>query len=234
MREIRLSDRMQAIVDMVDEPRIADIGCDHAFVSIELIRSGRAAHVTAMDVRQGPLDIARTNVASYGLEDRISIRLSDGFSALDVGEADCAIIAGMGGPLMIKIMQEGFAHLENGIHLILQPQSETAMVRAYLLQAGYEIIAEDMVCEDEKYYTIMKAVPACGAIDTYMPEEEIYGRLLIASGNPVLRQYLQCSFEKNQALLYRLSEADTEKAQIRCREIMQEQRIIQAAMTKMQ
>lgn len=224
--DIRLSKRMTVLVDMVDEPTVADIGCDHAFVSIKLVLAGTAERVVAMDVREGPVEIARANVAECGLENRISVRLSDGFSALSEHEAECAVIAGMGGPLMVHILRAGQRHMKNGIHLVLQPQSELYCVRACLFDMGYEIIREEMLSEEGRYYTVMKAVPAERRIDTYTEAELLYGRILLASKNPTLMRYLRHTYEKNRKLMERLAAAGTDKAGRRMEELRREQEML--------
>lgn len=227
MADVRLSNRMKAIVNMVDEETVADIGCDHAFVSIALIQSGKASRVIAMDVKQGPVHIARENISAYRMEDKIQIRLSDGFAALEEREAVCAVIAGMGGQLMADILRAGNSHMKNGIHLVLQPQSEMHVVRAYLHSVGYEIIREDMLREDGKYYTVMKAVPAGKKVPEYSDAELRYGRLLLESRNPVLMEYLKDRYEQNRRLGENLKRADTGKSRERAAQLLCEQELIE-------
>ncbi len=226
MTDVRLSNRMKTIVNMVDEETVADIGCDHAFVSIALIQSGKALRVIAMDVNPGPIHIAGANVSAYHMEDKIQIRLSDGFAALREHEVECAIIAGMGGQLMVDILRAGNRHLKNGIHLVLQPQSEMHVVRAYLHSAGYEIICEDMMQEDGKYYVIMKAVPSGDKVPEYSEAELMYGRILLESRNSVLMAYLKNRYKQNRKLYENLTKADTQKARERAVELQREQVLI--------
>lgn len=174
--EVGLSARMKALVGLVTPGRVVcDIGCDHGFVSIYLVQKGIADKVYAMDVRSGPLSRAREHIAAYGLEQQIETRLSDGLFMLEVGEADCAICAGMGGPLMIKILQEGREKVLVMKELILQPQSEITEFRKYLRTSGYHIIKEDMVFEDGKYYPMMKVVPG----ELNRAGEESYSKLTV-------------------------------------------------------
>ena len=105
---MELSKRLQAVAGLVTAgSRLADIGTDHAYIPIYLARSGKIPEAVAMDVNRGPLERAEENIRAYELEDRIKTRLSDGFSALEQGEADSAVIAGMGGGLMSRILKEG-------------------------------------------------------------------------------------------------------------------------------
>ena len=159
MKEVKLSARLQALANMVSSGNIVcDIGCDHGWVSIYLIQQGIASKVLAMDVRTGPLERAREHIAQYDLEAYIETRLSDGLQKMQVGEATAMVCAGMGGPLMMKILTEGREKAKAMKELILQPQSELAMFRRFLREEGYRIVAEDMVLEDGKFYPMMKVV----------------------------------------------------------------------------
>ena len=134
MAEIILSNRMQALTDMVTPGTvITDVGCDHGFVSVYLVQKGISPRVIAMDVRSGPLEHAREHIREYGLEDRIETRLSDGLHSLKTGEAAGMICAGMGGPLMEKILTEGREQAKGFRELILQPQSEIPHFRTCLI-----------------------------------------------------------------------------------------------------
>lgn len=104
MAEIILSNRMQALTDMVTPGTvITDVGCDHGFVSVYLVQKGISPRVIAMDVRPGPLEHAREHIREYGLEDRIETRLSDGLHSLKTGEA-----AGMISPAWVGLSWRRF------------------------------------------------------------------------------------------------------------------------------
>lgn len=155
-----LSDRMQAVVGLAAEcDCIADIGCDHGYVAIELIKNHTCKHVIAMDVNEGPLDRAKSNIHDYLMNEYIETRLSNGTEALKKGEADGMICAGMGGPLIISILEQGKAVIDDMKQLILQPQSEIDKVRCYLRENGYIIDKEDIIFEDGKFYPMMRVVP---------------------------------------------------------------------------
>lgn len=228
--DIKLSKRMQAVANMVQESRVVDIGCDHAFVSIYLARTSNVKKVIAMDVRKGPVDIAKANVALYGLSEQVDVRMSDGFDRLSVGEADVAVIAGMGGYLMIDILKRGKIHLDNGINLILQPQSDVKALRQYLLTCNYKIIMEDMVLEDDKYYTIIKAVPNTTSTISYSDDELTYGPMLLIDKHQVLFKYLKALYTKNTELIHKLQWADSDKSRDRIEEIFGVNQQIQKVM----
>lgn len=155
-----LSDRMRAVTELVQPCKsIADIGCDHGYIAMELVRSKTCRHVIAMDINSGPLDRAKQNIVAYNMQDYIKTRLSDGVSALQMGEAEGIICAGMGGRLILSILEQGKELIGNMKQVILQPQSELAEVRNYLRKKGYLIDKEDLVYEDGKYYPMMRALP---------------------------------------------------------------------------
>ena len=155
-----LSDRMQAVVGLVTScDRIADIGCDHGYVAIELIKRRICNNVIAMDINQGPLEQAKSNIKEYGMKEYITTRLSDGAAALKPGEVDGIICAGMGGRLIINILTQGKEVISQMQQLVLQPQSEIDEVRSFLRESGFMIDKEDMIFEDGKYYPMMHVVP---------------------------------------------------------------------------
>ena len=203
----RLTARMQAIADAAialgkelskQDPVAADIGCDHAFVSIALAESGTFAGVIACDIVPGPLQIARSNIASSGLSDTISVRMGDGLSPLAPKEADVAVIAGMGGHLMEEILGNGSDVLAGGIGLILSPQSEPERVRYYLTQNGYEIRREQMVEDNHKFYTVITATTGEGVPLTEV--EARFGRDNIMRKDPVFLKYIDDLIRKNRKI----------------------------------
>lgn len=169
-----LSNRMQAVVGLAIECEcIADIGCDHGYVAIELIKNHVCKHVIAMDVNPGPLDRAKSNIKDYLMQEYIETRLSDGTEKLKQGEADGLICAGMGGPLIISILEQDKELVSEMKQLILQPQSEIEKVRGYLREKGYLIDKEDMIYEDGKFYPMMRVLP--GAFGKH--EKQMAGNL---------------------------------------------------------
>ena len=155
-----LSKRLQAVADLVTPGmRLADVGTDHAYIPIYLTQNGLVPSAIAMDINKGPLERADTHILEHGLDGKIVTRLSDGLVNLKMEEADTMIAAGMGGGLVIHILNEDPAKTRSLKELILQPQSELAKVRRYLEEHRFRIVAEDMVEEDGKYYPIMKVIP---------------------------------------------------------------------------
>ena len=184
-----LSDRLQAIADFVSPGLVlADIGCDHAQLPIALVSSGKTPSAIATDVNEGPLEIAAKNVREAGLSDRIEIRLSDGFAKIRPGEARSAVIAGMGGRLICRILREGMEVLQLLNELILAPQSDVGMVRSTAGALGFMILLEAMVKEDGKYYPVIRMTP--GMQLPLSRTEILFGPQLITRQDPVLHSFL--------------------------------------------
>ena len=236
MKQVELSARMQALTDMVSKHSVVcDVGCDHGFVSIYLVQQGIAPKVYAMDVGKGPLERAKEHIKEYELEAYIETRLSDGLNALQVGEADCMICAGMGGKLMMRILKEGSEKARAMKELILQPQSEIALFRAFLRKEGYKVVRENMIYEDGKFYPMMKVVPE-NKDEELVPEYVLwdkFGELLLKEKHPVLCQYLAQSKEYLAELLSHVNAQGGERAQGRVEEIQEELRMINEAQAYM-
>lgn len=160
VKPVLLSKRLQALANMVTPGlSVCDVGCDHGFLAIYLVQKQIAPRVLAMDLRTGPLAGAKKHISAYGLEEQITTRLSDGLEAMEIGEAQAMVCAGMGGALMASILQQESEKAHSLKELILQPQSEVPIFRTFLKDAGYEIAAEDIVEEEGKFYPMMKVVP---------------------------------------------------------------------------
>jgi len=225
-----LSKRLLAATELVTKGNmVADIGCDHAYTSIYLCSEGIAPRVFAMDVNEGPLLAAKQHVTEAGLEDRITIRRSDGLAALVPGEAETILLCGMGGLLMMRILTDHPQVTAAAKELILQPQSEVAQVRHFLHNLNYEITAERMVKEDEKFYVMMRAVKTEG-IPAY--ERECfyeYGKLLLEEKNEVLKEFLQREYRLRTDVLAALEGQDTEGTRARRESLKREFELISEA-----
>ena len=155
---MKLSPRLAAVAGLVPMgARVADIGCDHGYLSLYLPESGTAAHCIASDVREGPLSAAKENVRASGLEGSIELRLGDGLSGIAPEETDCVILAGMGGDTMREILQAAPWITGGGHTLVLQPQSHTDTLRLWLSGQGFSVTAERVVYDRGHLYVVFRA-----------------------------------------------------------------------------
>lgn len=221
---MKLSNRLKTIASFVPEgSKVADIGTDHGYIPIHLVQEGKAKHAIAMDVRTGPLLRAKSHIAQAGLSDVIEVRLSDGLLKLNKDEADCVVIAGMGGELMIHILEEGRALWDNIPNWVLSPQSELHKMRRFLMEQAFFVEQETMIKEDGKYYVVMRAVRTPGAsVDDGREISYRYGKSLLESKDPVLTEYLEYEEVQLGEILKGLSNGETESVEKRMRELKTE------------
>ncbi|MCL2388580.1 MAG: class I SAM-dependent methyltransferase [Defluviitaleaceae bacterium] len=149
--------RLTAILNCIDKcETLADIGTDHAYLPIEAINAGLCERAIACDIGIGPLKMADFNIQTAGLQNRIETRLGDGLAPLQEGEADCIVIAGMGGMRILEILSAEPNKAKNA-KLILQPQHDLEELRRFLHANKYNIIEEKLAWERSRFYVIMVA-----------------------------------------------------------------------------
>lgn len=213
---VKLSDRLQAAYDMVSEGSlVADVGCDHAFLSIALVLSKKSPEVFACDVNEGPLEKAGQNIASAGLSEQIHTVLSDGLRALKP-PVDSVVICGMGGSLVIHILEQSLEKVRATGELILSPQSDIGKVRMWLKNHSFSLIEERAVIDAGKYYCIIKAAPSeepegwevpgisgDETLDRYVME---YGPYLIKTRDKVFEEYLKKKSRQIEEILKKLDD----------------------------
>ena len=158
---VPMSARLEAIVRLAGQgDTVCDVGCDHAHVPIRLLQTGCYRRAIGMDVITGPLGKAAANLALYGMEDRVQLRLSDGLDACIAGEADTLVVTGMGGTLMEEILLRQPEKTASFRALVLGPQSDPEKVRSALRRLGFTITEEELIFEDGKYYPVIRSEAA--------------------------------------------------------------------------
>lgn len=213
-----LSKRLKAVADMVTKGNIvADIGTDHGYVPVYLVKNNISKKAYAMDINEGPLKMADKNIRLEGLEKKITTVLSDGMDKMVDNMAETVIIAGMGGDLIVDILSRG-KDIKGINELILSPHKRVDLVRKYLIRNHWKIIREEMVIDAGKYYTIIKAKK--GEDTEYTEVELIYGKYLLESKNKTLKKYLQKENEKFSDILNTMKESGN-KNTLQVKEILE-------------
>lgn len=232
---IQLSERLKAVANLVTETGIlADVGTDHGYIPVFLAGEKRIQKAIAMDVNEGPLKRAQEHIRQYGLEDKITTRLSDGLAALKPKEADTIVIAGMGGSLMKRILRQGENIAQTAKELILQPQSELMEFRKFLWESAYKIEAEDMIFEDGKYYPMMRVVYVGKKADKPNILAFKYGGKLLEQKHPVLKQYLYWQKKQKEQILEKIQQNAKQDISSRREELEQELADINGALKIME
>jgi len=188
--KLPLSNRLLACCQFVHPgDRVADIGCDHGYLSIHLLKNGIASSVIAADINDGPLQSAMRNVRKFGVTEKINFYLSDGFRNIP-RDFDCAVCAGMGADTMMSIIHHASHWLKNSKYrLILQCQSKRPELRQWLYDEGFRINRETLAKDGKFVYSIMEVVYDPGHGIT--PAETYITPQLLEDNHPLLPEYYE-------------------------------------------
>ena len=185
--KIPLSNRLLACCGFIKPgDRVADVGCDHGYLGIYLLKQGIASSVIASDVNQGPLQAALRNAHKFGVQENISFYLSDGVRNIP-RDFDCMVCAGMGADTIISILENSGWLEEKRYRLMLQCQSKRPELRQWLHDNGYRICRETLAKDRKFVYSIMEVVFDPGhKIEAW----EIYiSSQLLQDNSPLLGEY---------------------------------------------
>lgn len=154
--KLPISDRLLACAGFVSPgDRVADIGCDHGYLGIYLLKNGIARSVIAADVNEQPLLSATRNAEKYGVRDKMRFYLSDGVGNIP-RDFDVLVCAGMGGDTMVSILEAAPWLKDKKYRFILQCQSKTPLLRKYLSENGWRITEESVLRDGRFLYTVME------------------------------------------------------------------------------
>ncbi|NLK21436.1 MAG: SAM-dependent methyltransferase [Epulopiscium sp.] len=218
---MKLSKRLYAIASKVPKGSvIADIGTDHGYIPIYLFKEGIIEKAIATDINQGPLNKAAKNIKQHKCEKAIEIRLGNGLEKVNPKEADTLIIAGMGGMLIIDILNQNPRVVETTKRIILQPQLDQKELRKYLHRIHFKIIHEDIIWEENKYYWVIISEPGNEQYDDEM--YYTFGKVPIENKNPILTKYIKEQLLKSQKVLEQLNKTKTDNTYKRIQEVNKE------------
>ena len=185
--KLPLSSRLLTCAGLVNKgDRVADIGCDHGYLSIHLLTTGVASSCIASDVAEGPLQSAMRNARKFGVQENITFHLSDGVQNIP-RDFDTLVCAGMGGDTMIHILESAPWLKHERYRLILQCQSKRPELCKWLYAQGFAIRRETLAKDGKFCYPVMEIV--------YAPGESLSGAefyitpALRSSGSPLLKEF---------------------------------------------
>jgi len=185
--KLPLSTRLLACAGFVNNgDRVADIGCDHGYLSIHLLTQGIARSCIASDVAKGPLQSAKDNARKFGVQENISFHLSDGVQSIP-RDFDTLVCAGMGGDTMIHILESAPWLRSAQYRLILQCQSKRPELRKWLCENGFAIRRETLAKDGKFCYPVTEVVYAPG--ETLTGADLYITPALRASGSPLLPEF---------------------------------------------
>jgi len=235
MNTEKLSQRLEAVANYIPKgSHLADIGSDHAYLPCYAVKKGLIPFAIAGEVVEGPYQSAKRQVRMEGLDEQIIVRKGDGLEVINPGEIDCITIAGMGGALIASILEEGKNKLESTKRLILQPNIGANSIRQWLLENGWELIAEEILEEDDKIYEILVAEKG----DPFKPYKELHKELLLG---PFLNIQYTAVFKKKwrneldnwQRILKQLEKAaDSEETRLKKKELIEKITMVEEVLSR--
>ena len=208
-----ISKRLELVASFVPQGTILlDVGSDHAYLPIELVERGQIESAIAGEVVEGPYQSAVKNVEAHGLKEKIQVRLANGLAAFEEGDQVSVItIAGMGGRLIARILEEGLDKLANVERLVLQPNNREDDLRIWLQENGFQIVAESILEEAGKFYEIL--VVEVGQMKLSASDVR-FGPFLSKEVSPVFVQKWQKEAEKLEFALGQIPEKNLEERQV--------------------
>lgn len=186
---IILTPRLKKASEMVREGTVvADIGTDHAYLPVYLIKNGLCKFAYACDVGYGPVKSAERTIESCGLQDRVKAIMADGLSGISPENVDDIVICGMGGELIVRILSDADWVRSKKYNFVFQPMSRANELRKYLFESGFFIEREEAVSEGKRTYSIMK-VCYTGEKTAFTEADAYIGKLDLSSSDAV--KYIQ-------------------------------------------
>lgn len=208
-----ISKRLELVASFVSQGAILlDVGSDHAYLPIKLVERGQIKSAIAGEVVEGPYQSAVKNVEAHGLKEKIQVRLANGLAAFEeTDQVSVITIAGMGGRLIARILEEGLGKLANVERLILQPNNREDDLRIWLQDHGFQIVAESILEEAGKFYEIL--VVEAGEMELSARDTR-FGPFLSKEISPVFVQKWQKEAEKLEFALGQIPEKNLEERQV--------------------
>ena len=197
MNDFKISKRLCTAASYVrDGAVVADIGTDHAYLPIYLTLIGRVSGAYASDINEGPIQRANENIQRYGLKDKIFTEVIPGLDGIEKACPSDIVICGMGGELIVKILESSAYIRQEGIRLILQPMTQVDKVREYISN-GFSTIVENIVFEDEKIYQVL-CLQYDGAFHPHSKIELELGKINIQNNSEEFKILLNSTIAKKQ------------------------------------
>lgn len=209
--------RLQAVARYVPAgARLADIGTDHAYLLIWLMRQGRLAAAYGVECTEGPFRMARESVKNSGMT-QIDLRLGDGLEPIISADFDTVTIAGMGGTTMIGILERSREVWPRLRRLILQPMTGEARLRRWALEEGWILAEEDLVAEGGRLYQIIVLEHRGEAtISPHFTEFEMeVGPLLLREPHPLLELHLQTLLARCRSIVKQMGNSEEARDSLR-------------------
>jgi len=211
--------------------RLADIGSDHGYLPVALMRRGAIEAAVAGEVALTPFQAAQRTVRENDLQARITVRQANGLAAINPADRITAIsICGMGGETIRDILESGKAYLSGGERLILQPNGGEQPLRLWLMENGYRILSEEVLRESRFDYEIIVAERA--EVVSYTDKELYFGPLQMQARSPAFLIKWQHKLRHKQKTLSHLARAQQALPEDKIADVRQEAQWIRELLTE--
>ena len=201
---MELSKRLKRIAEHVDKcESVADIGTDHGYIPIYLVKEGICKKAIASDINKGPIEKAKVNVAFEGVSNKVKCLLGPGLNPLKVGEVNGVILAGMGGNLTRDILLADMDKVKKYDFIILQPAQNPEVLREFLYKNDYEIIDEDLIKDEGRFYELFK-VKYNENSEKLVFEDGLYyevSPLLREKNHPLFKEFIEEKINRCETIL---------------------------------
>ncbi len=202
----KLSHRLEGIISLVEPTHcIADIGTDHGYIPVELIMRDYCDWVIATDINSGPLLSAANYINAKEMNEEIDLLFGDGLQPLSMEDVDTFIIAGMGGLLIQRMIEDKLDEVNSSHTFILQPMNAANRLRGFLYLNGFKFIDERIVKEGHHYYEMFKVIWT-GVVS--LPLDPIYyefSPILLERKDPLLSELIQYRMSINHKIIQDLT-----------------------------
>lgn len=211
---MKLNNRLATIASLVDGENIklADVGCDHGFLAINLVLENKIDYAYAMDVNQGPLNNVKSNIEKYNLNNSIQTILSDGLIELNKEDFNQVVIAGMGGSLIVDILGKEIDKIQ-GKTLYLQPNVNSYALRKFLLMNNFGIIDEVIIEDNGILYEVIKAQQPLVDKKEYNELELLFGRINLDRNDANTKKLLLEYAQKTEKILTQMPKENVKRSE---------------------
>lgn len=195
MKNIRLDSRLACVASLVKKcDCVIDVGTDHAYLPVFLLKNEVCKSAYACDVKKGPLENAKETVKDFGLEEKIETVLSDGLDNVKPEKNCCVVLAGMGGILISELLDRAGWLSDESVQIVAQPMSHAEYVRRFFYDNGFTITEEKTAADKRHVYLSLSAVYT-GKRTVYTEGQLYYGKLF-GNGDETSYRFLKQQYDR--------------------------------------
>lgn len=234
MNAQQLSQRLTRVAYHVPKGAIvADIGSDHAYLPCFLVLNGVVDQAIAGEVVKGPFESAQKQVQQEGLAGQIHVRLASGLDAIHLEDGITAVtIAGMGGPLICSILEQGKERLGGVERLILQPNVHSKSIRDWAVANDWTIIEEEILKENEKIYEILVLEKSASSVK-WTQQQLLMGPELLKNQTPIFQEkWTRESDQWKKIVASMESTAQTEEIIVKKQELVEKIQLVEEVLQR--